>query len=85
MSVKRGLENLNAITLNQAKSLGYGKTVYAINFFNADKTHMRFKVNGKPQTWKRSPEKIKVPLKRGLYEFMYLTEKNLAEFSMEEV
>lgn len=37
----------------------------------------RWKVNGAVKLWKRSPEGVKVPLKRGLYDYAYLTENNM--------
>ena len=34
------------------------------------------KVNGKPKTWKRSPERVQIPYKYGLYEYGYITERD---------
>jgi hypothetical protein len=70
------------MTLEQAKSLQFGQIIHHREFKNADKTPARYKVNGKVKTWKRSLDKVKVPLKRGLYEFGYLTESNLDEFEL---
>jgi len=62
------------ITLEQAKQLKYGDYLYANCLFNADeKTPRKYKINGKPKTWKRDPDRIKVPLKWGLYEYGELT------------
>ena len=62
-----------AITLKQAKNLDYGDTLHHISLTNSDNTPMRFKVNGKPKTWKRDLDRIKVPIKRGLYEYGEVT------------
>jgi hypothetical protein len=70
------------ITLKQAKSLGYGDHIYARNQFNADGSQMRFKVNGKPKTWKKEPNRVRVSLKRGLYEHLHMTENDLGEFTL---
>lgn len=35
------------------------------------------KINGKPKRWKRQPNRIKIPVKYGLYEFGYLTEHDI--------
>jgi hypothetical protein len=43
---------------------------------------IRWKVNGKVKIWKRSPERVQVPLKHGLYTYGYLTEDNLELFSL---
>jgi len=72
------------VTLKKAKNLKPGQIIYHKNFKNADGTAMRFKVNGKPKTWKRSPKKVKVPLKRGMYEFGYLDEYNKLQFTLNE-
>ena len=62
-----------AITLEQAKSLTYGNTLYHDTLKIADgKTPMRFRVSGAVKTWKRDENRIRVPLKRGLYETGYL-------------
>ncbi len=55
--------------LKQAKLLSYGDHVYHKTLTNADgKTPMCFKVNGNPKVWKRDLDRIRIPLKRGLYE-----------------
>ena len=66
-----------AITLEQAKNLKYGQIVYHSINKNADGTPQRWKVNGKIKTWKRNPNKIKIPVKHGLNNFDYITEDDL--------
>lgn len=68
------------MTLDQAKKLTPGQTLYHISLTNADGTPQRWRVNGKTKTWKRSPERVMVPLARGLYQHAYLTEDNLGNF-----
>jgi len=41
-----------------------------------------FKVTGQPKTWKNSADRVKVPVKFGLYEHAYLTEMNLSDFHL---
>jgi hypothetical protein len=74
------------ITLEQAKKLSVGTILYHVENKNADGTPQRWKVNGKVKTWKRSPERVKVPLKHGLYDYDYLTEDclNLVVLNEEE-
>ena len=56
------------ITLEEAKALDYRATL-------VDKRDgARWRVNGKVQTWKRDPSRIRVPLKHGLYQYGYLYE-----------
>ena len=73
-----------AITLEQAKNLKHGDILYHIVNLNADNSPQRWKVNGKVKTWKRSPERVKVPLKYGLYQYDYLTEKDLDLVCLDE-
>ena len=56
------------MNLNQAKKLKYGDQLEHKIYKNADGTRMRFRVSGKVQTWKRDPNRIRVPLKHGLYD-----------------
>jgi len=65
------------VTLEQAKALTSGTILYHVENKNADGTPQRWKVNGKPKIWKRSPERVQVPLKHGLYDYDYLTEDSL--------
>jgi len=71
-----------AITLEQAKALKNGDHIHHNTATNADGTPQRFRISGKPKTWKTRPNEVKVPIKRGMYENGYLTEDNIAEFSL---
>ena len=71
-----------SITLNQAKSLKYGDILHHEVNKNADGSPQRWRVNGKVKRWKRSPDRIQVPLKYGLYGYDYLTENDLDLVSM---
>lgn len=73
-----------SITLNQAKKLKSNQIVYTPGFYNADGTPQKWRVSGMPKTWKTMPERVEVPIKRGLYEHMKITEKNLYGFSLKE-
>ena len=72
------------ITLEQAKNLKLGQTVYHVTNKNADGSKQRWRINGKVKTWKRSPEKVQIPIKHGLYSNDYITEQNLNFISIEE-
>lgn len=71
-----------SITLNQAKALTPGDYVHDVTGTNADGTPTRWRVNGQAKTWKRSPDRVKVPLKHGMYSFDYLTENDLEKVSL---
>lgn len=65
------------ITLEQAKALKPGDILI-------DDLGKRWKVNGQPQTWKRSPGRVRVPLKHGLYAYDQLDETSLHLVKMGE-
>lgn len=67
-----------SITLQQAKDLRRGDMLYHVTHRQGrGKEAQRWKVNGQVKTWKRSPERVQVPIKHGLYSFDYLTESDL--------
>jgi hypothetical protein len=66
-----------AITLEQAKRLTRNDTLYHVTHRNADGSPQRWRVNGMVKRWKRTPDRIQVPLKHGLYSYGYLTEDDL--------
>ena len=68
------------MTLEEAKSLTIGQTVYHTSKKNADGTPMRAKVTS-VKTWKRDLERVEVHVKRGLYAFACFNERNLDEIS----
>jgi hypothetical protein len=72
------------ISLEQAKALNHGTILYCKHFTNADGTPQRWRVNGKVKRWKRTPDRIEVPIKRGLYEYGYFTNAHLDEFALTE-
>jgi len=72
------------ITLGQAKSLTHGTTLYHATNRNADGSPQRWRVNGKAKTWKRSPERVQVPVKHGLYSYDYITEHDLDVVCLDE-
>ena len=70
------------LTLEEAKTLQKGQTLYHRFNRNADGTPQRWRVNGKPKTWKRRPDHVRVPLKHGLYHFDALTQADLYMLSL---
>ena len=51
-----------SITLDEAKQLQYGDILI-------DRWNKRWKVSGQVKTWKTDPNRIRVPLKHGLYSY----------------
>ena len=72
------------MTLQEAKNLAIRQIIYHAYFPNADGSPQRWVVNGQVKTWKRDSNRVRVPVKRGLYEFGYLMEDNLHLFCLTE-
>jgi hypothetical protein len=69
------------ITLERLKTLKRGDVVVIPP--NGEFTRpARWRVNGKVQTWKRSPERVRVPVKFGLYSYDAITEDTLTFLSV---
>jgi hypothetical protein len=75
------------MTLEEAKRLRHGQVVYHCFARNADGTPMRVRVTGQVKTWKRDPSKVRVPVKRGMYDSGYLDsffQRNLDQWVLDE-
>jgi len=72
------------VSLRDAKRLRSGTTLYHKRYKNADGSAERWRVSGKPKTWKTRPKEVQVPIKHGLYDYSYLTHYNLNEFTLKE-
>ncbi len=64
------------ITLEQAKGLRQGQTLYHVSHRNADGTPQRWKVTS-VKTWKRNPSKVQVGLKYRLRYYDTMRESDL--------
>ena len=60
------------ITKDEAMALTYRQTLYSSKFSNADGSPARCRVNGRIKTWKRDPERWRLPVKHGLRFCFYL-------------
>ena len=64
------------MNIEQAKNLKQGDYIHHVSKTNADGTPMRARVTS-VKTWKRSPDKVEVRYKRGLYEYGTFNEREL--------
>lgn len=62
------------LTLEECKQLKPGDILL-------DVSGKRWKVNGKVKTWKTNPNRIRVPLKHGLYRYDALTESDFYQLA----
>lgn len=67
------------MNLTEAKNLKLGDHLQHKSIKNTSGL-IRVKVNGKPKTWKRQPEKVRIPYKYGLYEFGYIYENEIMDW-----
>lgn len=66
-----------SITVEQAKALKPGDITHTAD-------GRRWKVNGMVKVWKRSPGRVQVPVKFGLYGHGYIDENNCHMFTLGE-
>ena len=69
------------MTLTEAKTLKSGDYIHHVIKKNADGTPMRAKVTS-IKTWKRSPERIEVRCKHGLYDYATFNERELNQINI---
>ena len=63
----------------------YGECQNQIGIRGGKTLHqIRFRRNGKTKTWVRSPLEFRIPVKRGLREYGYITQTNAHEFHTAE-
>jgi hypothetical protein len=60
------------LTFERAKTLKPGEVLVT-------EQKKRWRVNGQVHLWKTMPDRIKVPLKHGLYAYDHLTEKDFVD------
>lgn len=65
------------MTFSEALTLRYGQIVYHVSNKNADGTPQRWRISGKVQTWKRTPSRIRIPVKHGMYDNDAIDENSL--------
>ena len=69
------------MTLTEAKTLKTGDYIHHTTKKNADGTPMRAKVTS-IKTWKRSPERVEVRCKHGLYDYATFNESELNQINI---
>ena len=70
------IHELKPLTIARAKKLIHGDIIYQKGKFNSDNTLKRWRVTGKVKTWKRDKNRIKIPVRYGLYVNDYITNDN---------
>lgn len=62
------------ITKAIALTLRHGEILHHVSQKNADGSPQRWRVSGRCQTWKRDPNRFRLPIKHGLYNHDAVTE-----------
>lgn len=69
------------MTLAEAKSLRNGDYIHSLTKTNADGTPMRARVTS-VKTWKKSPERVLIGYKHGMYDFGKIDETELSDYGV---
>ena len=69
------------MTLDQAKNLKSGDYIHHVSKTNSDGTPMRAKVLS-VKTWKRTPSRVLVSVKHGLYDYAKFNEYELDQIEL---
>jgi len=72
------------MNISQGRKLTYHQTVYEKGKYNSDGTPRRWRVSGKVQTWKRDKNRIRIPIKHGLYDNDAITENTIKYYVTKE-
>ena len=66
------------MNIEQAKNLKQGDYIHHVSKTNSDGSPMRARVTS-VKTWKRSPGRVEIRYKRGLYEYGAFSERELEQ------
>ena len=72
------------MNFSEAENLHRGQTLYHVREKNSDGSALRVRVNGRVRTWRRSPGKIQIPTKYGMYDSHTIDERELGQWTLEE-
>lgn len=70
------------ITKAQALAAHYRQEFYHVSIKNADGSPVRCRVNGQCKTWVTRPEEFSLPVKYGLKECFYITQRNAHDWNL---
>jgi hypothetical protein len=73
------------VTIDEATRLSYGQWLHHVSQMQGGRGQLaplRVRVNGLPQTWKRDPSRIRVPVKWGMRGYGQLFAGDLADWHL---
>ena len=68
------------MNIEQAQMAGHGDVFIHVSLKNADGTALRARVNGQCKLWKTRPGEFRLPMKYGLRDCFYITEKDMEDW-----
>ncbi len=72
------------MTRNDAMTARHAQVFYHVKARNADGSAARCRVNGACKTWKTRPTEFRLPVKYGLKACFYITERNAADWLLND-
>ena len=75
-------KEIKMITKQDALSARHRQTFHHVTAKNRDGSPARCRVNGACKVWKTRPNEFKLPVKYGLYDCFYITERNAVEWNL---
>ena len=72
------------MTADELRNVKFGDVLYCKDFKNADGSPARYRVNGRVRLWVRTPSRVEVPVKRGLWEYGVVTATHAEHFETKE-
>ena len=70
------------MTRDQAITLRIGATLHHKELRNADGTPLRARINGRPKLWATRPEEFRLPMKYGMKNCFYITERDADQWEL---
>ena len=70
------------MTRDQAIALSTGTMLHHVSLRNADQTPLRARVNGRPKLWSTRLEEFRLPMKHGLSNTFYITERDADQWEI---
>lgn len=70
------------MTRDQAIVLRTGTILHHVSLRNADGSPLRARVNGRPKLWVTRPEEFRLPMKHGLRNTFYITERDADQWEL---
>ena len=81
---RRRLESIYAVIGPEitVDNVGTSREFWHRTLKNADGSPVRCRANGQVKRWKTRPDEFRLPVKRGLFECFYITQRNASDWTV---